>query len=159
AARQAVSAAAPRSRTCMGASCNGIRWGWPIVGSGVWTARRAEPCSAFFIQVPGGADRGSALHKGSGLVAELLVAGLAVAADRFDRRLQAWAGDRRAGQGLVEAGAQVGRVRGEALVLAQVAEGRLDVVGHHPQRLQVRQDVGGAAAVLLDVAGERADVR
>ena len=43
----------------------------------------------------------------------------------------------------------VAGVLAEARVLAQVAECGFDVVGYRPQRLQVRQGVGGAAAIGL----------
>ena len=86
------------------------------------------------------------------------MAGLALAADVFQRGLGRGAGDRRVGEHVVEAAAQVGRVLGKAFVFAQVAERGFDVIRHHPQRLQVRQGVGGGAAVLLDVARQGGDM-
>src|SRR5690606_2442471 len=60
-------------------------------------------------------------------VAEVLVAGLAVGADLAQHVADPGAGHRRTRECRVQAGAQVGGMGGEALVLAQVAEGRLDV--------------------------------
>src|SRR3546814_18803249 len=70
------------------------------------------------------------------LAAEILMAGLAGLADLSHRGADAGAVERWCSQRRVEHGAQVAGVLGEARVFAEIAECRLQVVGHHAQCLQ-----------------------
>src|SRR5690606_15037708 len=86
--------------------------------------------------------------------AELLVAGLAVLADRVERGLQAGAVHRRRGARAIERGAERGGVAAEAGVLGQPGEGRVEVVAKRAQGLEVRERVHGAAAVGVELLAQ-----